>query len=125
VVAGSALEIRQLRRLDARYLKRVIGQGIAADQRAAAVGKQGIGFKGRARAFVEFAFKPLDLERSAEAIGNSLRKRDVKPAVRLSALMHRKGRQVLVETDFQRMSIRMRCRRRRKQAGRARAPALP
>src|SRR5205823_7376544 len=76
VVAGSALEIRQLRRLDARYLQRVIGKGIAADQRAAAVGKQGIGCEGRARAFVAFALILLVLERSAEAIGTSLRKRD-------------------------------------------------
>ena len=108
IVAGSALEIRQLRRLDAGHHKRVPGEGIAADQRAAAVGEQRIGFEGRARAFVELAFEPLDLERPAEAVGNSLRQRDVKPAVGLAALMHGKRRQVLVETDFQRIVIRAR-----------------
>ena len=114
VVAGSALEIRQFGRLDAGYHKRVLGEDVAADQRAAAVGEQGIGFEGWTRAFVELAFKPLDIERSAEALGNSLRKRDVKPTVGLSALMDRKGRQVLVEADFQRIFRRAHGRRRRK-----------
>jgi hypothetical protein len=54
----------------------------------------------------------LDLERSTEVVGNGLGERDVKSAVGLSTLMQRKGRQVLVETDFQRIFGRMRCRHR-------------
>ena len=52
---------------------------------------------------VELAFEPLDLERPAEPIRDSLRQRDVEAAVGLAALMHGKRRQIFVETNFQRV----------------------
>ena len=66
IVAAGALEPRQLRGLDAGHHQRVLGQGIAADQRAAAIREQGVGFQRRARILIELAFEPLDLEWPAE-----------------------------------------------------------
>ncbi len=65
--AGGAFETGQPRGLDAGYDQRIPGQGVAADERAATVREQGIGFERRARILVELAFKPLDQKRPVRA----------------------------------------------------------
>jgi hypothetical protein len=101
IVARGALEIRQLGGLHAGNDKRILRQGVATDERAAAVREQGVGFEGRTRILVELAFEPLDLERPAEPLRDGLSQHDVEAPVRRATMMYRERRQVLVEADLQ------------------------
>jgi len=70
-------------------------------------------------------FIALELTSLSLYILTAFNKRDVKSAVGLSALMHRKRRQIFVETDFQRIFRRAHRRRRGKKRGRdCNEPAL-
>src|ERR1700733_13385831 len=62
IVACGALEIGQLGGLHAGNNKRILRQGVAADERAAAVREEGVGFEGWTGILVELAFEPLVLE---------------------------------------------------------------
>ena len=76
---------------------------LAADQRAAPVGEQGVGLELRAGILVQLALEPLDSQRPADPVRDRLRQPTSKPKSGFALVMHRKRRPVLIEANLQRL----------------------